>query len=91
MGGRQFSPNGVNQRRMGVPRAKSIYRFGAEAQSGKSVVLLGIMELPNFLDRLVEGTLVITPGDQYDLILGSLLADAASAYPRVAGLVLTGG
>ena len=28
-----------------MPKAKSIYIFGAEPQSGKSVVLLGIMEL----------------------------------------------
>jgi phosphate acetyltransferase len=49
------------------------------------------MELPNFLDRLVEGTLVITSGDRSDIILGSLLADAASTYPRVAGVLLTGG
>jgi hypothetical protein len=28
-----------------LPKGKSIYIFGAEPQSGKSVVLLGIMEL----------------------------------------------
>jgi len=54
-------------------------------------IKIGAMELPHFLDRLVEGTLVITPGDRSDIILGSLLADAASTYPRVAGLLLTGG
>jgi phosphate acetyltransferase len=54
-------------------------------------IKVGAMELPNFLDRLVEGTLVITPGDRSDIILGSLLADAATTYPRVAGLLLTGG
>jgi phosphate acetyltransferase len=54
-------------------------------------IKIGAMELPNFLDRLVEGTLVITPGDRSDIILGSLLADAATTYPRVAGLILTGG
>ena len=54
-------------------------------------IKIGAMELPHFLDRLVEGTLVITPGDRSDIILGSLLADAATTYPRVAGLLLTGG
>jgi phosphate acetyltransferase len=54
-------------------------------------IKIGAMELHNFLDHLVEGTLVITPGDRSDIILGSLLADAASTYPRVAGLILTGG
>ena len=53
-------------------------------------IKIGAMELPNFLDRLVEGTLVITPGDRSDILLGSLLADAAVTYPRVAGLILTG-
>jgi phosphate acetyltransferase len=54
-------------------------------------IKIGAMELPNFLDRLVEGALVITSGDRSDIILGSLLADAASTYPRVAGVLLTGG
>jgi len=54
-------------------------------------IKIGAMELPHFLDRLVEGTLVITPGDRSDIILGSLLADHATTYPRVAGLLLTGG
>jgi phosphate acetyltransferase len=54
-------------------------------------IKIGAMELPNFLDHLVEGTLVITPGDRSDIILGSLLADASNTYPRVAGLLLTGG
>jgi phosphate acetyltransferase len=54
-------------------------------------IKIGAMELPNFLDHLMEGTLVITPGDRSDIILGSLLADAAITYPQVAGLLLTGG
>jgi phosphate acetyltransferase len=54
-------------------------------------IKIGAMELPNFLDRLADGTLVITPGDRSDIILGSLLADVATTYPQVSGLVLTGG
>jgi phosphate acetyltransferase len=49
------------------------------------------MELPHFLDHLEDGSLVITPGDRADITVGTLLADAASTYPRVAGIVLTGG
>lgn len=48
------------------------------------------MELPNFLDHLEEGSLVITPGDRSDIVLGTLLADAATSYPGVSGLILTG-
>ena len=36
------------------------------------------MELPHFLDHLEEGSLVITPGDRADIMVGTLLADAAS-------------
>lgn len=49
------------------------------------------MELPNFLDRLEEGCLVITPGDRSDIMIGTLAADVSISYPGVAGIVLTGG
>jgi phosphate acetyltransferase len=66
---------------------EGIEGFSREVESIK----IGAMELPNFLDHLVERALVITPGDRSDIILGSLLADAASTFPQVAGLLLTGG
>jgi len=49
------------------------------------------MELPHYLDRIEEGSLIIVPGDRSDIILGSLLADASRTYPHIAGLILTGG
>ncbi len=52
---------------------------------------VGAMELSNFLDHLEEGSFVITSGDRSDIVLCSLLADAATSYPIVAGIVLTGG
>ncbi|NTW37069.1 MAG: phosphate acetyltransferase, partial [Syntrophobacteraceae bacterium] len=48
------------------------------------------MELPHFLDHVEEGSLIITPGDRSDIVLGSLVADASQSYPQIAGLVLTG-
>ncbi len=48
------------------------------------------MELPNFLDHLEEGSLVVTPGDRSDIVLGSLASDHSSTYPQIAGLLLTG-
>jgi phosphate acetyltransferase len=53
-------------------------------------VKIAAMELPNFLDHLEEGSLVITPGDRSDIILGTLAADRSSSYPHVVGMVLTG-
>jgi phosphate acetyltransferase len=49
------------------------------------------MELPHFLDHLEEGSLVITPGDRSDILIGTLVADAATSYPGVSGIILTGG
>ncbi len=48
------------------------------------------MELPNFLDHLEAGSLIITPGDRSDMILGSILSDTSDAYPRISGLLLSG-
>lgn len=49
------------------------------------------MQVQNFLDHIEDGSLIITPGDRSDIILASLVADASTAYPRIAGLLLTGG
>ena len=81
------------------PSIRDISRgLGAELVSGDDDLMDGevknvkiaAMELPNFLDHLDEGSLVITPGDRSDIILGTLAADRSSFYPRVAGMVLTG-
>lgn len=53
-------------------------------------VKIGAMELPNYLDHLEDGSLVIVPGDRSDIIVGTLAAERSVNYPRVAGLVLTG-
>lgn len=50
----------------------------------------GAMQLRNYLTRIKENALVITPGDRADIILGALQANASSNYPRIAGIILTG-
>ncbi len=49
------------------------------------------MNLPNFLDRIAEGDLIITPGDRADVILGCLATTVSETYPTIAGLLLSGG
>lgn len=49
------------------------------------------MQVPDFLDHLEEGSLVMTPGDRADIILACLMSYPSSAYPQIAGLLLTGG
>ena len=50
----------------------------------------GAMQLRNYLTRINENALVITPGDRADIILGALQANASINYPKIAGIVLTG-
>ena len=50
----------------------------------------GAMQLRNYLTRIKENALVITPGDRADIILGALQANASRNYPKIAGIVLTG-
>ncbi|NOQ92234.1 MAG: phosphate acetyltransferase, partial [Flavobacteriaceae bacterium] len=52
---------------------------------------VGAMQLRNFLRHLKENSLVITPGDRADIILSSLQASISANYPKVSGIILTGG
>lgn len=66
--------------------------FGEEFldnQSGSFNV--GAMQLRNYLKHLKNESLVITPGDRADIILGALQANISSNYPRISGIILTGG
>jgi len=72
--------------------------LGAKRLGGREVLLdsvvrhvkIAAMELPHFLDHIEEGSLIITPGDRSDIILGALTADLSRQYPHIVGLVLTG-
>lgn len=73
--------------------------LGAECMCGDGAPLnqvvthfkVAAMQVHDFLDHLDDGSLIITPGDRSDIILASLLADTSTAYPRISGLLLTGG
>lgn len=52
---------------------------------------VGAMQLRNHLKHYEENYLVVTPGDRADIILGALQANSSKNYPKVAGIVLTGG
>ncbi|AXT53680.1 phosphate acetyltransferase [Aquimarina sp. BL5] len=52
---------------------------------------VGAMQLRNYLTHLKENSLVITPGDRADIILGVLQANISDNYPKISGIILTGG
>ena len=51
---------------------------------------VGAMQLRNYLNHLKDNTIVITPGDRADLILGALQANISKNYPKISGIILTG-
>jgi len=49
------------------------------------------MQVENFLPYLTNNALLITPGDRGDVLGAALLAHRSANYPRIAGIILTGG
>ncbi len=49
------------------------------------------MTLPNVLDRLFDGAVVVTPGDRPEVVLGVLIAHQSASFPQISGIVLNGG
>jgi phosphate acetyltransferase len=67
--------------------------FGAPDGLQREVreVRVAAMDVGHFLGDLVEGTLVIVPGDRADILLASLISTYSRDIPAVAGVVLTAG
>jgi phosphate acetyltransferase len=61
--------------------------LGREALS----LTVAAMTLPNLMERITEGTVLITPGDRADVLLAAMFAHASTKLPSPAGVVLTGG
>ena len=56
-----------------------------------SGLIVAAMTMPNVLDRLFEGCVVISPADRADVLLALLLAHPAKTFPSPSGIVLNGG
>jgi phosphate acetyltransferase len=89
---------------LAAPTASEVFRAigGVMVQTGRDDVpvddqrpvtgiRVGAMSMPNLIDRLTEGTLLLTPADRTAVVLATLVADVTPSMPSVAGIVLTGG
>jgi len=85
---------------LGKPTIKEIVQalngrliHGEESQMNREVLSYKVaaMQLSNFLDHVRENGLIITAGDRADVVLGCLGATFSENYPKIAGMVLTGG
>ena len=54
-------------------------------------VMVGGMTVEHILERLTEGTVVITPADRSDVLLALVNANSAQGFPRLSGIILNGG
>jgi phosphate acetyltransferase len=54
-------------------------------------LVVAAMTMPHVLDRLIDGGVVIVPGDREDVVLGVLLAHRSKTFPSLSGIVLNGG
>lgn len=49
------------------------------------------MQLPNLLERIDPGSLVITAGDRGDILLGLISSQMSNRMPKIAGILLSSG
>ncbi len=75
----------------GALNAKHIY--GDEVVLNHDVLdfRVGAMGLENILKNITDGILVITPGDRSDALLGLFMTLIADNFPKISGIILTGG
>jgi phosphate acetyltransferase len=66
---------------------------GDETALGRPVMatVIAAMSLENVLPRLVEGAVVIVPGDRSEVLIGATVAHLSHTFPSLAGIVLNGG
>jgi phosphate acetyltransferase len=65
---------------------------GTDEQLDREVrdIRVAAMSVEHFIEDLVDGTLVIVPGDRPDILVASLASMVSPAIPTVAGVVVSG-
>jgi phosphate acetyltransferase len=54
-------------------------------------VVVAAMSMENVLPRLIEGAVVVIPGDRSEVLVAALTAQASDTFPSLSGIVLNGG
>ncbi|WP_280251151.1 phosphate acetyltransferase [Nocardia abscessus] len=54
-------------------------------------IMVGGMTAEHILERLVEGVVVIAPGDRSDVLLSVVNAHEAEGFPSLSGIIMNGG
>ena len=67
--------------------------YGDEALLDRPVrgAVVAAMTMENVLPRLIEGSVVVVPGDRSDVLVGTVVAHLSQTFPGLTGIVLNGG
>ncbi|MDY0274688.1 MAG: phosphate acetyltransferase [Desulfomicrobium sp.] len=84
---------------LGKPTMADVMKWvGAEVLYGRdglaaqvNDIVVAAMQIENFINYIDQGSLIVTPGDRSDIVVSSLATRQSSAYPDIAGILLTGG
>ncbi len=71
--------------------ARPIHAPPGDDETPVTTVKVAAMSLPNLLDRLEDGALVVAPGDRPAVLVGVVASRMSANYPDVAGILLSGG
>jgi phosphate acetyltransferase len=76
-----------------LERAEAELLLGDPALLARPVLhtVVAAMTLENVLPRLLEGAIVVVPGDRSDVLLGAIVAHLSQTFPALAGILLNGG
>jgi phosphate acetyltransferase len=85
--------------RLSSPTVREIAEFmgarvlygGEQLENLAYSYLVIAMTIPNYLPYLRDNAMLITPGDRCDVVLSALQAHQSQNYPKIAGILLTGG
>lgn len=67
--------------------------YGAEKNLENYVLayIVSGMNMEHVLERLIEGGVIVVPGDRTEVLLGVLVAQASKNFPNLSGVILNGG
>lgn len=71
--------------------AKQIYGDEDSLSYDVTDFKVAAMNVENVLEHITAGTLIITPGDRLDVLMGLSLTLLSDNYPKIAGILLTCG
>lgn len=71
--------------------AKMIYGDDSSLNYEVTDFKVAAMNIEHVLDKVTDGTLIITPADRLDVLLGLSMTLLSGNYPKIAGILLTCG